>query len=162
KRLDPSEFRLALAAPRALLDAFGSDLDDVAVDVAPVVAESWLRPREVTALARVMDRVRPDIVNPHLFRSTVVAAPLACWRAPPAVVETYHGREGWRTGPLGGSFAPDRLVGRFVDRVIAVSAAARDFLVQVKRYPAEKVVVVPNGRDLSTFVPGRDRDVVRK
>src|SRR5262252_7944510 len=83
KRLDPSEFRLALAAPRALLDAFGSDLDDVAVDVAPVVAESWLRPREVTALARVMDRVRPDIVNPHLFRSTVVAAPLAWWRVHP-------------------------------------------------------------------------------
>ncbi len=162
ERLDPAAFRLALAAPRALLDAFGRDLDGVTADIEPVAAESWHRVHDVGHLARFIDRVRPDIVNPHLFRSAVVAAPLARWRRVPVVVETYHGREGWRSGPIRGSFVPDRLVARFVDRVIAVSEAARDFLVSVKRYPAAKVVVVPNGRDLSALVPGRDREAARK
>ena len=31
-----------------------------------------------------------------------------------------------------------------------------------KRYPADKVVVVPNGRDLSALVPGRERESARK
>jgi glycosyltransferase involved in cell wall biosynthesis len=162
KRLAPEEFRLALAAPRALLEAFGRDLDGVPADIEPVAAESWRNRTEVSRLARFIDRVRPDIVNPHLFRSVVVAAPLARWHRVPAVVETYHGREGWRHGPIRGSFVPDRLLSRFVTRVIAVSEAARDFLVRVKGYPADKVVVVPNGRDLSALVPGRDRESARK
>src|SRR5438445_306965 len=79
KRLSPAEFRLALAAPRALLEAFGRDLDGVPVDIEPVAAESWWRRTEVSQRARFSHRVRPDIVNPHLFRSVVVAAPLARW-----------------------------------------------------------------------------------
>ena len=162
KRLDPSAFRLALAAPRALLDAFGRDLDGVTARIEAVAAESWHRVHDVGHLARFIDLVRPDIVNPHLFRSAVVAAPLARWHRVPAVVETYHGREGWRRGPIRGSFLPDRLVARFITRVIVVSEAARDFLIRVKRYPASKVVVVPNGRDLSALSPGRDREAARK
>lgn len=162
RRLRPSEFQLALAAPRELLDAFGHDLDSVTADIEPVAAESWARRADVSQLARFIERVRPDIVNPHLFRSVVVAAPLARWHRVPAVVETYHGREGWRHGAIRGSFLPDRLLARFVTRVIAVSEAARDFLVRVKRYPTEKVLVVPNGRDLSALVPGRDRESARK
>jgi glycosyltransferase involved in cell wall biosynthesis len=95
-------------------------------------------------------------VNPHLFRSTAVAAPLARWHGA-RVVETYHGREGWRRG-----FLPDRLTSRLVDRVIAVSEAARQFLVRGKGYPAAKVTVVPNGRDLSVFRPGQTREAARK
>jgi glycosyltransferase involved in cell wall biosynthesis len=52
-------------------------------------------------------------------------------------------------------------VARFLTRVIAVSRGAADFLVHGKGYPAHKVVVVPNGRDLTRFAPGRDRDAVR-
>lgn len=161
-RLDASEFRLALAAPAPLLDEFAPDLRRVRVAAEPVAAESWLDRREVARLADFMRRVRPDVVNPHLFRSVVVAAPLARWLRVPAVVETYHGREAWRQGPIRGSFLPDRLVARCLDRAIAVSDAARDFLVGVKGYPPSKVVVVPNGRDLAMFAPGRDRDRARK
>jgi glycosyltransferase involved in cell wall biosynthesis len=162
ERLDPSEFRLALAAPAPLLDQFASDLRRVRVAAEPVAAQSWSDVRDVRRLADVIRRVRPDVVNPHLFRSTLVAAPLARWLGVPAVVETYHGREAWRQGRLRGSFLPDRLVARCLDRVIAVSDAARDFLVAAKRYPPGKVVVVPNGRDLAVFAPGRHRERVRK
>jgi glycosyltransferase involved in cell wall biosynthesis len=161
QRLDPAEFRLALAAPPALLDGFAGDLHGVAVDTEAVQADRWTRRRDVARLSAFIRRLRPHIVNPHLFRSTVVAAPLAKWHGA-RVVETYHGREGWRGSLLRGGFLPDRMLSRFVDRVIAVSEAARAFLVGGKGYPAEKIVVVPNGRDLSTFRPGVGRDALRR
>jgi glycosyltransferase involved in cell wall biosynthesis len=162
RRLDPGEFRLALAAPRPLLDALAPDLSCVAVETTDAAPESWRAITQVRQLAGFIRHFRPDVVNPHLFRSVFVAAPLARVCRVPAVVETYHGREAWRQGPLNGRFAVDRLVVRFVDRVIAVSAAARDFLVHGKGYPAGKVVVVPNGRDLSVYAAGGSRDAVRK
>lgn len=162
QRLDPREFALGLAAPPALLDAFAADLAGVSVATCGVAAESWRQRAEVRRLGTFINEFRPDVVNAHLFRSVVVAAPLARWHGVPAVVETYHGREAWRTGPLRGSFLPDRVLVRFVDRVIAVSEAARDFLVRAKGYPAAKVVVVANGRDLSVFIPGTERDPARK
>jgi glycosyltransferase involved in cell wall biosynthesis len=161
QRLDPAEFRLALAAPAALLDSFAGDLHGVAVDTEAVQADSWTRRRDVGRLSAFIARIRPHVVNPHLFRSTAVAAPLAKWHGV-RVVETYHGREGWRGGLLRGGFLPDRMVSRFVDRVIAVSEAARAFLVGSKGYAADKIVVVRNGRDLSTFRPGAGRDALRK
>ena len=139
RRLDPGEFRLAVAAPRALLDAFGADLDGVRVETEAVAAESVAQWREIGRLSRVIARFRPDIVNSHLFRSTAIAAPLARWHGVRAV-ETYHGREGWRQGLAPLRFLPDRLIGRLLDRV----------------------TVVPNGRDLSIFTPGSARESVRK
>ncbi len=163
RRLDPGQFTLALAAPGPLLDALEPDLRGRPVARLAVAAGSWLAAPAVRRLSAFMGRFRPHVVNPHLFRSTAVAAPLARWHRVPAVVETYHGREAWRRGPLRGSFWPDRVIAaRCVDRTIAVSAAARDFLVRVKRYAPDRVVVVPNGRDLSAFVPGRDREAARK
>jgi len=161
RRLDPGEFRLALAAPAPLLDAFAPDLAGVRIETLAVEAESWRRRDEVGKLSAFIERFRPDIVNAHLFRSTAVAAPLARWHGA-RVVETYHGREGWRTGLIGGNFLADRLVSRFVDRVIAVSEAARAFLISGKGYDARKIVVVPNGRDLSIFRPGAGGGAVRK
>jgi glycosyltransferase involved in cell wall biosynthesis len=161
QRLDPSEFRLALAAPQALLDSFAGDLHGVAVDTEAVQADSWTRRRDVARLSGFIGRLRPHIVNPHLFRSTLVAAPVAKWHGV-KVVETYHGREGWRGSLLRGGFLPDRMVAKLVDRTIAVSEAARAFLISGKGYAADKVVVVPNGRDLSTFRPGVGRDSLRK
>src|SRR5436309_2735914 len=161
RRLDPREFRLALAAPAPLLEAFAPDLAGVEIETLAVEAESWRRRDQVGKLSAFIARVRPDIVNAHLFRSTAVAAPLARWHGA-RVIETYHGREGWRRGLLGGSFLADRLVSRFVDRVIAVSEAARAFLISGKGYDARKIVVVPNGRDLSVFRPSAGGHAVRK
>jgi glycosyltransferase involved in cell wall biosynthesis len=162
QRLDPSEFRLSLAGPPALLDSLAPDLAGVSIDTLPVEAESWTHVREVGRLAAFMRGLRPHVVNPHLFRSTAIAAPLARATGIPAVVETYHGREAWRQGALRGRFVADRLVTRLVTRVIAVSRGAADFLVHGKGYPARKVVVIPNGRDLTRFAPGAHRDTVRK
>lgn len=161
-RLDRRDFHLGLAAPRALLEEMAAELRPLDVETADAAAESWLQPLEIAALASFIRRFHPDIVNSHLFRSTLVAAPLAKRLGVPRVVETYHGREAWRRGAIKGSFGVDRAVARWVDRVIAVSEAAREFLVRTKGIPAAKVVVVPNGRDLSIFKPGGDREAIRR
>jgi glycosyltransferase involved in cell wall biosynthesis len=162
RRLDPGEFRLGLTAPRALLDAYGADLAGVRVDAEAVAVESFGRRRDVGRLSSVIARFRPDIVNSHLFRATAVAAPVARWHRARAV-ETYHGREGWRRpGPAGLRFLPDRLIGRLLDGVIAVSEAARTFLIRGKGYRADRITVVPNGRDLSVYAPGPAREAARK
>lgn len=161
RHLDPAEFRLGLAAPASLLSAMADDLATVDVHaVADAAPSSWLQLHEIRRLAHTIRRFRPDIVNPHLFRSTLVAGPLAKVLRVPCVVETYHGREGWRRG-LKASFVLDRLVTRCVDRVIAVSQSSQEFLIKGKRIPASKVVTVANGRDFSGFEPGRFRDATR-
>ena len=160
-RLNRREFRMALAGPEALLRALGPELQALDVEAFQVMAESWLKPKELEKLASCIRFFRPDIVNPHLFRSTLVAAPMAKWLGVPRVVETYHGREAWRRGPLKGSFLVDRTVSRWVDRIIAVSEAAAEFLVRAKKISPRKVVVVPNGCDLSAFRPGEKRDQIR-
>src|SRR5260370_29766576 len=100
---DPREFRLALAAPAPLLEAFAPDLKGVAVETLAVEAESWRRPDEVARLSAFIERVRPDILNAHLFRSTAAAAPLRRWHGA-RVVQTYLGRAGWRPRLLSGHF----------------------------------------------------------
>ena len=61
RRLDPREFRLALAAPAPLLEAFAPDLKGVAVETLAVEAESWRRRAEVARLSAFIERFRPDI-----------------------------------------------------------------------------------------------------
>lgn len=161
-RLDRREFRLGLACPRPLFDAMASELQALDVETFQAAADSWLKPNEIEKLASCIRLFRPDIVNPHLFRSTLVAAPLAKWLGVPRVVETYHGREAWRRGVIKGSFIVDRVVSHWVDRVIAVSEAAANFLVQTKKISPGKVVVVPNGCDLSIFQPGMYKDEARR
>ena len=106
QRLDPSEFRLSLAAPPALLGALGPDLAGIGLDTLAVEVESLLHIPQVNRLLAFMRRVRPDVVNPHLFRSTAVAAPVARAAGIRGVVETYHGREAWRQGLCAGASPP--------------------------------------------------------
>jgi glycosyltransferase involved in cell wall biosynthesis len=109
----------------------------VRVDAEAMSVEPLLRRDAFGPLSRFVRQFRPDVLNSHLFRSTAAAAPVAAWYSVP-IVETYHGREGWRRGLVRGRFLPDRLVARLVDRVIAVSEAARTFLVEGKGYPAPR------------------------
>lgn len=161
RRLAPGQFRFGLVCPTALLERLAPDLRDVAVETHPVDA-SWTSPRGLAALAGAIRRFRPQVVNPHLFRSTLAVAPLARALRVPAVVETYHGREAWRRGWLRGRFEVDRCVSACVDRVIAVSEAAARFLVEGKGIPREKVEVIPNGRDLERFSAPADPAAVRR
>ena len=155
QRLDPAEFRVALAAPPAVLDRVAGDLHGLAIETEAMQADSWLRRRDVARLSAFIARIRPHIVNTHGSRATLVAAPLAKWQGA-KVVATFHGGDGAR-----GRLLPGRMVARLVDRAIAVSEAARAWLVRAG-YRADKVVVVPNGRDFAALGAGVGRDALRR
>jgi len=156
QRLPRNQFSFGLACPLELIQAMASDLTDLPVTVFPIRATGWTQWREIWQLRCILRQFKPDIVHCHLFRATLVGAPVAWALRVPVILETYHGREAWRQGGfIKGRFVIDRLVSCCEGHLIAVSDAAARFLIEHKRIPANKITVIPNGRDLQTFQPGR-------
>lgn len=156
QRMDRRRFAIVLVCPPALLAAFRDDLADLPVETFPIVVDTPTRPGHLVNLGRLyrfLRRTRPDIVNCHLLRATLIGAPLARLAGVRTVIATNHGPEPWRRGPIKSSYLVDRLVDRCIDRTIAVCQSAKDHLVRTKRLDPRKITVVHNGRDLSAFAP---------
>jgi glycosyltransferase involved in cell wall biosynthesis len=134
------------------------------LDVRPVLVP-WMRRnpgwRDIPALIsviRIIRRERPEIVHTHAAKGGTLgrgAALLASLGRPrPILVHTYHGHS------LTGYFTPrvasvyrriERSLGRYCDRLIAVSDEVRDELVEMGVASASRFEVVPLGFDLSAF-----------
>jgi glycosyltransferase involved in cell wall biosynthesis len=135
-----------------------------ALGVRPVMVHSmrrnpgWRDLPALYALIRIIRGARPEVVHTHaakggtLGRVGSLIATLG--RRRPVIVHTYHGHS------LTGYFAPrtadvyrriERFLGRFCDRLIAVSDEVRDELVDLGVAPASKFIVVPLGFELSAF-----------
>lgn len=156
KGLDRERFDVHLAAPRALLHSLAPDLNGRPVNTVELYLTSW---KQWSDMARFIGYLRQNeiqIVNTHLFRSTLFAAPLARLAGVPVVVETTHGPEAWRRSWWKRKCWVDRWIEKFVTLNIAVSEANRDYLVTRKRYPANKIRVVPNGRELAEYGEASD------
>jgi len=152
--LDRARFRPHLVCTPEVARRLRPDLPDD-VDLIPLRLR---HPRQVEAarrLARILRERRVDVLHSHLFYSSLFASPIGWLCRVPLIVETPHVREGWRQGWLKSRFVVDRLAGRFVDYYIAVSEANARYLVERKGLPAEKVVVIHNGCDLTRFDPAR-------
>ena len=151
KGLDSRGFETHLAAPAALLEAWNKELASSGVRRFAACFSSWRQAAELMRFGRYLRNNGIRLVNTHLFRSTFFAAPAARLYGVPVVIETTHGPEAWRRGWFRRSCIVDRWIERLVTANIAVSEANRRYLVQHKRYPPEKIHVVPNGRDLAAF-----------
>jgi glycosyltransferase involved in cell wall biosynthesis len=149
--LDRDRFEVHLAAPPPLLQSFAPDLNGCDVRTLAIDLQSVWQFREMRRLAAYLRRERIQIVNSHLFRATLFAAPIARLAGVPVVVETTHGPEAWRRSWWKRKCWVDRCIERLVTANIAVSQANADYLVTRKRYPHAKIHVVPNGRDLARY-----------
>ncbi len=109
-------------------------------------------------LARIIRRVRPDVVHTHTAKAGAVgraAALLAGLRRRPVVVHTFHGHvlRGYfgRVGTL--IFRGiETALARTTDRLIAVSPEVRDELVHLGVAPASKFSIVRLGLELERRV----------
>lgn len=149
--LDRTRFRPLLACTPEVASKIGPD---VPKDV-PVLPLHLRHPRHVGAalqLVRILRRERVTVLHSHLFYASLFASPIARLCGVPLVVETPHVRERWRHGAKASYFV-DRLVGRCVGQYVAVSEANRRYLIEDKRLPSAKIVVIHNGCDLGRFDP---------
>jgi len=150
--LDRKIFRPLLVGTPEVIEQLKPDLpEDVEVTI-----QRLRSPRDLSAawhLGRVLRTRRVDILHSHLFYASLFASPLGRLCRVPVIIETPHVRENWRHGWLKGRFVVDRLIARFVDRYIAVSASNRRYLVEEKGLPATKIVTIYNGCDVDRFDP---------
>ena len=160
--LDRKDFQSHLVCPAECAEKLRPDLP-TDVEVIPLRLNKPSQVGGAARLARILRERNVGILHSHLFYSSLFASPIGWLCRVPVIIETPHLREAWRHGWLKGSFAVDRLVGRFVTRYIAVSEANARYLVNQKGLAAKKVVVIQNGCDLDRFSPNQPapRDLKR-
>lgn len=131
----------------------GAELVFLPALVQPIQPGSDLR--ALRELAHLVRRFRPDVVHTHTAKAGFVGRSAAMTIRPrPVVVHTYHGHV------LKGYFGRtktavyrelERSAGRVTDRLIGVSQATVDDLVELGVAPRERFSVVPIGLALEGF-----------
>ena len=150
--LDRTAFRPHLVCTPEVAAAIRPDLPDD-VEMIPLKLRKPAHIGAAFRLARFLWSRRVDVLHSHLFYGSLFASPIGWLCRVPLIIETPHVREHWRTGWFKSRYVVDRLVGRCVDRYIAVSAANARYLVRDKGLPPRKVIVIRNGSDLGRFDP---------
>ena len=108
-------------------------------------------------LARLIRKLRPDVVHTHTAKAGAVgrAAALLAWPRRPVVVHTFHGhvlRGYFGTGGTLVFRAIETVLARASHRLIAVSPEVRDELVALHVAPREKFSVIRLGIELEPRV----------
>jgi glycosyltransferase involved in cell wall biosynthesis len=153
RNLDRSYFRLHLVCPGECAESLEADLP-ADVRLIRMSFEAPHQPGAAIRFAQLVRELRIEILHSHLFSASMAASPIGWMCGVPVVVETPHVREAWRQGVLKRTRVVDRMIGRFVNRFIAVSEANVRYLIEEKRLPARKISMIHNGCDLRKFYPG--------
>jgi glycosyltransferase involved in cell wall biosynthesis/SAM-dependent methyltransferase len=113
--------------------------------------------RALISLIRAVRAFRPDIVHTHTAKAGMLGR-IAALMGPgprPVIVHTFHGHvlRGYFGRLKTGVFrALERLLARISDRLIGVSTATVDELVELGIAPRSKFAVVPLGLELGAFL----------
>jgi glycosyltransferase involved in cell wall biosynthesis len=154
RQLDRRFFRLYLVCTPECAEELKADLP-ADVHLLPLTLSNPFELRAALQLGHFLKDNKISILHSHLFRASLAASPVGWQCGVPVVIETPHVREAWRRGLIKGHYFVDRLIGRFVDHYIAVSAANAQYLISEKRLPGKKIHVIHNGCDLAKFAPNR-------
>lgn len=109
----------------------------------------WQLPLIVRRLANLWRRNRPDVVQSFLFHANAVAACAAHRAGIHAVVSGIRVAERRSALP----FLVDRCLDRWVSRYVCVSRSVADFYNAKTGIDREKLLVIPNGIELSSYQP---------
>jgi len=162
RELPRTPFRFHMVCPPELAEKVRADLPaDVELIELPLTSSS--RIKDILDFVKILKTRHIDILHSHMSFSSRFASPIGWACGVRAILETNHVAENWRRGWLKSSNLLDRAFGYFVDFFIAVSEANALYLINRKRLPREKVVVIRNGCDLNRFsAPSEKRFAMRK
>ncbi len=113
--------------------------------------------RALVALVRILRRDRPRLVHTHAAKAGTLGRAAVLLAFPrrstrPVVVHTFHGHslEGYFSSRTARVYrAVEQVLARHTDVLVAVSGEVRDDLVRLGVAPADRIVVVALGLDLS-------------
>lgn len=126
---------------------------NLAVDALPIGRKSLAGLR---AMHRWLRANPADIVNTHSSTDSWLVALATRWIQPrPVIVRTRHISAG-----IPSNLATRWLYTRATQAIVTTGEALREQLVQVNRFPAERITSVPTGMDTRRFAPG-DRAAAR-
>jgi glycosyltransferase involved in cell wall biosynthesis len=137
---------------------------DPTISVECVVKNRWYHRYPLGQLARLkqisryLTENRPAVVHSYFFWSIIYGRVLKRLGKIPVLVENRED-QGFDWGKK--EYALLRLTRDIPDRVICVSKAVRDVVLERERLGAERVVVVHNGLDLETVVTNDDASSIR-
>jgi glycosyltransferase involved in cell wall biosynthesis len=159
ERLDPDEYETLLVAGAVGVGEGEHDVEDLALRrLGPLGPE--IRPvrdlRALLALIRLVRAYRPAIVHTHTAKAGLLGRVAALTLRPrPIIVHTYHGHvlRGYFGRAKSAVFTLfERALARVSDRLVGVSAATVEELVEIGVAPRQKFVVIPLGLELERFL----------
>jgi glycosyltransferase involved in cell wall biosynthesis len=95
-------------------------------------------------------RQRYDVVHAALARAYVLAPLVAPWRERPQIV-VWRRNLGTHLNRWGFAAALEAVTARFCDVIVANSAAVKDYLLERRLVPPERIRVIPNGLEAWRF-----------
>ncbi len=170
--LDPERFETTLAVGQeaegevamAALGRLPAGLRPVSVPALRREISPFADLRALGALVALARRVRPHIVHTHLAKAGSVGRLAARIAGTPVVLHTFHGTvfSGYfGTRASRAYLASERGLARLTTRLIAISPAVRAELIGLRVAPAAKIVEIPLGLDLGSFLTAPDQAAAR-
>jgi glycosyltransferase involved in cell wall biosynthesis len=144
-RFDRSRFNVSLISLRKR-DLSDDTLDELGIDVT-YLHKSKFDPATLSALLKVLDRKRADVLHMHGYGATTFGRLAGAMRRLPTVL---HEHANLTDTPWFQKVA-DRALARYTDLAIAVSRSTADFVVRARLVPAERTKVVYLGVPLDEF-----------
>lgn len=144
-RFDPARFDVSLVSLRKK-DTSETTLESFGIDVT-YLHKGKFDPATLTALLKVMDRKRTQVLHLHGYGATTFGRLAAAMRGTPVVL---HEHANHTTTPWFQQVA-DRLLAPYTDLAMAVSKSTATFTIDARKMPAEKTKVVYLGAPLDEF-----------
>jgi glycosyltransferase involved in cell wall biosynthesis len=140
---------LVMADPKDHPDPFIERMCSSGVPTDLFTMHGDVDPLLVIQMARYIERQHFDLVHTHLFHADLYGTLSARLAGIHNIVSTKHGFNPWRRKRKYALF--DRIAACFQHRIIIISKAVGQWLVQVERLPAEKMRVVHYAIDANHF-----------
>jgi glycosyltransferase involved in cell wall biosynthesis len=144
-RFDASRFDVSLVSLRKR-DLSEETLDALGIDIT-YLHKSKFDPATLTALLKVIDRKKIDILHLHGYGATTFGRLAGAIRRIPTIVHEHANL----TDTPWFQKAADLALAPFTDVGIAVSGSTAEFLIRARKVPAERVKVVYLGVPLEEF-----------
>lgn len=117
--------------------------------VSQVCLEARTKAGRIPALIKILRKLSPHIIHTRLFSAGVWGRPAALLSGRAAIVHTHAGytfrEKKWKR------LAAEKSLAGVTDRIVCVSTAVRDHLVNIGGLPQNKMAVIPNAIDTTRF-----------